>query len=166
MKQKSIYLVIIIFVLVAFELAQTVFGNPIVVEPKERPLIRISILIGMFFLGAWIESAYFKSTFHQPFETEYRSKSNYNLFLKINLVTFPLTQVIAYFFYIYFSLFFWVYVIIIEIGVVFIETQLLRIELKRMVAVEVSSKIILRRTFFANLISFLVGLLTFFPSIF
>ncbi len=166
MKQKSIFGVIIIIVLVGFELAQNVFGNPVVVQPLERPFIRIPFLIAMYFFGAWIEYAYFNSTFYQKIGSDYTSKSNYKLFLRINLVTFPLTQVFAYIFYIYFSQFFWFYVLLIEIGVVLIETYLLRIEFKRMLIFEISPKFLLRKAFSANLISFLVGLFAFIPSFF
>ncbi len=93
------------------------------------------------------------------------SKSHYILFLKINLVTFPLTQILAYFFYMYFILFFWFYVFLIEIGVVIIESYLLKIELKRIVVVELTPKFVIRNTISANLISFLVGFLAYLPVV-
>jgi hypothetical protein len=58
------------------------------------------------------------------------------------------------------------YVFLTEIGVVFIESYLLRIELQKGVVVELSSKYILRMTFYANLISFLVGFLAYLPIFF
>jgi hypothetical protein len=151
----------LIFVFLCSEFTQIVYGNAVVVEPSENPFIRIPMLIIMFFIGTALEYAYFSSKFSKKRKFDYVSRSDYKLFLKINLVTFPLTQVLAYFFYVYFLQFFWLYVLLIEIGVVFIESYLLRFELQRVVDVEISSKFILGRTFIANIISFLVGLLAF-----
>ncbi len=151
----------LIFVFLCSEFTQIVYGNAVVVEPSENPFIRIPMLIIMFFIGTALEYAYFSSKFSKKRKFDYVSRSDYKLFLKINLVTFPLTQVLAYFFYVYFLQFFWLYVLLIEIGVVFIESYLLRFELQRVVDVEISSKFILGRTFIANIISFLVGFLAF-----
>jgi hypothetical protein len=160
-KRKSIFLVITIFIFLCSEFTQYIYGNPVVVEPRENPFIRIPMLITMFFIGAALEYAYFSSKFSKNCKFDYVSRSDYKLFLKINLVTFPLTQILAYFFYIYFLQFFWVYILLIEIGVVLIESYLLRFELQRVVDVEISSKFILGRTFIANIISFLVGFLAY-----
>jgi hypothetical protein len=164
-KRKSIFLVIAIFVFLCSEFIQNVYGNPVVLDLPENPFITVPLLVLMFFIGSRVEYAYFNSKFFKKHKFESISKSHYRLFLKINLVTFPLTQIIAYFFYIYFWLFFWFYVILIEIGVVFIESFLLRIELKRVVDVEISPKFIVRRTLSANIISFLVGFLAYLPLI-
>lgn len=142
------------------EFIQNVYGNPVAIPP-ENPFITVPLLIFMYFIGARVEYAYFNSKFFKKHGFENVSNSNFNLFLKINLVTFPLTQILAYLFYLYFMQFFWFYIFLIEIGVVFIESYLLRIELKRIVDVEISSKILLRSTFFANVLSFLVGFLPF-----
>ena len=170
MKKKSIFLVIVIFVFLCSEFAQNVYGNPVPISGVpilKNPFFTVPLLIIMFFIGARVEYAYFNSTFFKKHRLENVSRSHYslhyNLFLRINLVTFPLTQILAYFFYIYFLQFFWIYVIFIEIGVVFTESYLLRIELKRVVDAEISSKILLINTFSANIISFLVGLLAYLP---
>lgn len=166
MKRKSIFLVIVIFVFLCSEFTQNVYGNvTIVMDLPESPFITVPLLIIMFFIGARVEYAYFNSKFFKKHRFEYVSRSHYRIFLRINLVTFPLTQILAYFFYIYFLLFFWFYVFLIEIGVVFIESYLLRIELQKGVDVELSSKFILRMTFAANIISFLVGFLAYLPPI-
>jgi len=164
-KRKSIFLVLAIFVFLCSELAQNVYGNPVVLDLPENPFITVPLLILMYFIGARVEYAYFNSKVFKNHRFENDSRSHYRLFLRINLVTFPLTQILAYFFYIYFLLFFWFYVFLIEIGVVFIESYLLRIELKRVVDVKISSKFILRNTFSANIISFLVGFLAYLPAI-
>ena len=115
----------------------------------------------MFFGGSGLEYAFFYLVILKKKSFEYASKPQYRTFLKINLVTFPLTQILAYFFYVYFVQFFWLYVLLIEIGVVFIEWYLLKIELKRILDVEITSKFILIMSFLANAQSFLVGLLVF-----
>jgi uncharacterized membrane protein len=167
-KRKAIFLVIGVFVFLYSEFTQNVYGNIglEVMGPIESPFIRVPLLIIMFFIGAWVEYAYFNSKFFKKHRFKDSSRSRYRLFLRINLVTFPLTQIIAYFFYIYFLLFFLFYVFLTEIGVVFIESYLLRIELQKGVDVELSSKYILRMTFSANLISFLVGFLAYLPIYF
>ena len=163
MKRKVIFLDIGIFVFLCSEITQKVYGNPIAVGLSENPFITIPLLIIMFFIGSRVESAYFNSKFFKKHGYSYASESPYKLFLRINLVTFPLTQILAYFFYIYFLPFFWFYIFFIEIGVVFIESYLVRIELKRVVHIDIPSKFIFRRTLLANIISFLVGLLAYLP---
>ena len=165
MKRKSIFLVITIFVFLCSDFIQNVYGNPVVLDLPENPFITVPLLILMYFIGARVEYAYFNSKFFKKHRSEYVSRSHYRLFLRINLVTFPLTQILAYFFYIYFWLFFWFYIILIEIGVVFVESYILRIELQKVVDVDISSKLILRRTFSANIISFFVGFLAYLPLI-
>lgn len=165
MKRKSIFSFIAIFVFLCSEFTQNVFGNPVVLDLPENPFITVPLLILMYFIGARVEYAYFNSKVFKNHRIENDSRSHYRLFLRINLVTFPLTQILAYFFYIYFLLFFWFYVFLIEIGVVFVESSLLRIELKRIVDVEIPSKLMLKRTFSANIISFLVGFLAYLPLI-
>jgi len=162
-KRKSIFLAIVIFVFLCSEFTQNVFGNAVVLDLPENPFITVPLLILMYFIGARVEYAYFNSKVIKNHRFENDSRSHYRLFLRINLVTFPLTQILAYFFYIYFMLFFWFYVFLIEIGVVFVESYLLRIEFKRIVDVELPSKFILRSTLSANFISFLVGFLAYLP---
>jgi len=153
------------FVFLCSEFIQNVFGNAVPLDYPENPFVTVPLLILMYFIGARVEYAYFNSKIFKKHRSEYVSRSHYRLFLKINLVTFPLTQILAYFFYIYFWLFFWFYVLLIEIGVIFIESYLLRIELKRIVDVEIAPKFILRNTFSANMISFFVGFLAYLPFI-
>ena len=153
-----------IFVSLCFIFTQNVCGNPVVGVPivlMKNPFFAVPILILMFFGGAGLEYAFFYLVILKKKSFEYASKHQYRTFLKINLVTFPLTQILAYFFYVYFVQFFWLYVLLIEIGVVFIEWFLLKIELKRILDVEITSKFILIMSFLANAQSFLVGLLVF-----
>lgn len=156
-----------IFVIIWSGFAQNVYGLPIESDPlkgKENPYIRIPLLIFMFFIGVWVEHDYFNAKVIQEYGAGYISRRYYKVFLRVNLVTFPLTQILAYVFYLYFWLFFWIYILLIEIGVVYIESYLLKIELKGVVDLRVPPKIILKRVFVANLISFLLGLLVALPS--
>jgi len=159
-KRKSNFLVIVIFVSLCSIFTHNVYGNPIVAPPLEltkNPFFTVPLLILMFFVGARVEHAYFNSKILKKNSFNYVPKSQYRTFLKINIVTFPLTQILAYFFSVYFVQFFWLYILLIEIGVVFIESYLLKIELTRVVDVKIPSKSILIRTFFANAFSFLIG---------
>ena len=164
MKWKAIFLDIAIFVFLWTKFTQNVYGNPIPLDLPENPFITVPLLVLMYFIGARVEYAYFNDKFFEKHGYNYVSRSLYKLFLRINLVTFPLTQILAYFFYIYFLPFFWFYIFLIEIGVVLIEWYLVGIELKRVVHVEIPSKYIFRRTLFANIISFVVGLLAYLPT--
>lgn len=166
MKGRKVLLTLMFITNLIFFIFPVAYGNPIIpptIKSGEIALIRILILIGMFFLGAKIEFAYFKSKILK--RKVYQFNTNYRLFLKINLVTFPLTQIFAYFFYVYFFQFFWYYVFLIEIGVVFTESFLLRIEFQKLWKEATTSKFIFRTTIFANLYSFLLGLIPFIPSI-
>lgn len=141
--------------------AQVVYGNPIVVEPTEDPIVRVTVLIIMFFIGVAVEYAFFNSRLVRKITNEHIPGRT---LLEINLVTFPLTQIFAYVFYLYFVQFFWLYVLIIEIGVILVESYLIRLRLKRVVDEELSSKLILGLASLANLFSFLIGLIAFLPE--
>jgi len=160
MKRRSIIIVMILFVFLYSEFIQSVHGNPVVIRPGDPlkvPGFALSVFIIMFFIGSWLEYAYFNIMFYKKIKANYSSKYHYRLFLKINLVTFPLTQILAYFFYIYFSQYFWISILLIEIGVVFIEFFLLRIELHKAINVEMPSKLVFISSLFANVLSFFIG---------
>ena len=165
MKLKSFLLAIVIVVFMWSTFNQNVYGNPVAVDIPEHPFITVPLIIALFFGGVRVECAHFNTKFFKKYNYQYVSKSRYRLFLKVNLVTFPLTQILAYFFYIYFPQLFWFYVLLIEVGVVFIETYLLKVELKRVVNAEIRSKSILKKTMYANITSFLVGILAYLPLI-
>lgn len=165
MKRKLILLDVVIFIFLCITFTQNVCGNPVYMDLPENPFITVPLLILMFFVGVRVESAYFNSKFFEKHNYTYISTSYFTLLLRINLVTFPLTQIFAYFFHIYFLHLFWFYVFLIEIGVVLIESFLLKIELKRVDNVVIQSKYIIIRTLFANITSFLVGLLAYLPVI-
>lgn len=134
------------------------FANPIalILYPSEDPIKRTIILTIVFVIGTFIEYIILKKGINEIL---------FFSCIKINLVTFPLTQILAYIISIYLWAYFWFYVLGIEILVIIIEWLLLRIELSKAL---VLSRNILHYTAMANLISFLLGLCSFvfFPSSF
>ena len=132
MKLKSNFFVIIILVFLWSRFTQNVFGNPVALDIPEIPFITIPLIIALFFGGVQVECVHFNTKFFKKYNYAYGSKSRYKLFLRVNLVTFPLTQILAYFFYIYFTQLFWFYVFLIEVGVIFIETYLLKIRTNKL----------------------------------
>ena len=158
------YLISFFFVSYTFDLFTiNVLGNPVVMNPIENPVIKSIFMVILFVLGTSLEYLLLKQT-----EIIARAESNglIRSFLKVNLVTFPLTQILAYIVYIYLILFFWVYILIIEIFVVFVEWALLKTELNKTHSINVESKKFLFQVGLANCGSFLLGLLLFIPTAF
>lgn len=156
------YLLEFFFVLLFLELLTiNVYCNGIVVYPKENPIIRSLFMFIIFGLGTVLEYLILKKA-----ENIARSEHNglIRSFFKVNLVTFPLTQILAYIVFIYFFLFFWIYILIIEILVVLIEWVLLKTELNRAYNIHIESKKFLLQVGLANFGSFLLGLLLFIPT--
>jgi hypothetical protein len=126
------------------------------------PFFCIIYLTILFLIGILAEYFYFKSSMSKKSPSQITEKKVlFFTILKINLVTYPLTQVLAYIFYVFVSLLFWVFIFFIEILVVMIEWQLLKIEFNRIYEANFASKIILKETSLANLNSFLIGLIGF-----
>ena len=93
------------------------YGNPIAVESAEDPNLRIFGLTIMFIIGTYVEYRLLKL---DDGEIQLRRKELLKPVLKVNLVTYPFTQILAYIVYIYISPFFWCYILIIEIAVILI----------------------------------------------
>jgi hypothetical protein len=119
----------------------------------------------MFLVGTSVEYALFNSKLFKVIKYKFIKRSYYGLVLKINLVTFPLTQMVAYVFYLFFFLYFWWYMLFIEIVVITIEYYLYKIAFLTMEEIKILSKLILRTTIVANIISFLIGLPAFLPAL-
>lgn len=133
------------------------YANAVVVYPIKNPILMTMLLFFFFFLGTSIEYGVFRLIQN---EKEKRSYFFTPVF-KVNVVTFPFTQILAYIIYIYVLLYFWIYIIGIEILVVLIEWALLRIIIKRRFGVSISSQKILIFLIIGNLFSFLLGLIPF-----
>jgi hypothetical protein len=127
-----------------------------------NPYFCIFYITILFLIGTLVEYLYFRSVIAKKNSSQ-ASKNKVLLFtiFKINLVTYPLTQVLAYIFYIVISWLFWVFIFFIEILVVMIEWQLLKIEFERIYEGNVVLKNLLKDTSLANLNSFLIGLIGF-----
>ena len=162
MKRRESYFISNIIVLTVLVQVIEVCGNPIALERVEDPYLRVFGLTIMFIIGTYIEYMLLKLN-----DGEIRLRRNELLkpVIKVNLVTYPLTQILAYIVYIYISSFFWIYILIIEIAVILIEWQLLRIILYKKND-QIPSKKILIQMIKTNFVSFLVGLIAFLPHSF
>ena len=157
-RQIYFYISLIVVITIITQIIQ-VYANSIVPVPIEDPGLRIGILILLFVFGIFIEYGLLN------LKDETNQLIKQDLFipvLKANLVTFPLTQILAYVVYIYFISFFWLYILAIEIAVILIEWSLLKIQLKKKFD-HIASKTILLNMVKVNFISFLVGLIAFLP---
>jgi hypothetical protein len=140
---------------------EKVFGNGLVIPYyfAEDPISRIITLTIMFIIGTYIELSLVNL---KSEEIKLRKKDLLKPVFKVNLVTYPLTQILVYIFFIYITQFFWLFVLLIEISVILIEWQLLKFQLHRKDD-KIPSKEILNNMILANVISFLVGLIGFIP---
>ena len=78
-------------------------------------------------------------------------------FFKINFITFPLTQILAYIVILYAIDYYWLYIIGIEILVVLAEYRLILIEFDKKYNRILESRTILKIVIMANILSFLLG---------
>ncbi|MCK4284923.1 MAG: hypothetical protein KAX18_01920 [Candidatus Lokiarchaeota archaeon] len=159
MKRQIYYYISQIVALIVLIQIIDVYANPIPLEPIENPVLRIVALTIVFMIGTFFEYRLLKL---DDEEIQLRKKELLWPVFKVNLVTYPLTQILAYIVYIYILLFFWLYVLVIEIAVVIIEWQLLKIELHK-INDRIPSKEILIQMIKVNFVSFLVGLIAFIP---
>ncbi len=163
MKRRS-YFFYVFILLFCFIINQAI-ANPTAFWPViEDPIMRTFFLFFLFFLGSGIEYGVFRHSFST-------SRSRYNKDLlkscfKVNLITFPLTQILAYIVYIYLKSYLWVYLIIIEILVVISEWGLFKIEFGNIFEERIVSQKILFGSMKANSLSFLLSFLAFFFYLF
>ena len=78
-------------------------------------------------------------------------------FLKINLITFPLTQILAYTVFIYARNYYWIYILGIELCVILAEWRLILIEFNRKYDRKLYPTQVLKLSILANFISLLLG---------
>ncbi|MHA1913181.1 MAG: hypothetical protein ACW986_02790 [Promethearchaeota archaeon] len=162
--KRRIYYLFIINIIALFVIVQVkaVFANPVVISSRssEYPILRIIFLTFMFITGTFLEFWLLKL---DNDEIQFRKKELLKPLFKINLVTFPLTQILAYIVYIYALSLFWFYVIGIEFAVILLEWFLFRVELRKRNNLIPSKTIFLKITK-VNFVSFLVGLIAFIPT--
>ena len=140
-------------------------ANPVImplIPWGSDPFFCILYVTVLFLIGMSIEYSYFKRVLSREVTPQVRkNRVLFLLILKINLVTYPLTQILAYIVYIFVNLLFWLMIFLIEILVVVIEWKLLRIEFFRVYERTFESKELLQDTTTANFFSFLIGLIGF-----
>ena len=169
MKKRN-YIITLIFIVLCCSDIIKVRANPVVSYPIENPVIRSIFLIFIFSIGTFVEYIVYRFRFRiTKYEKYPLMKSCY----KVNLITFPITQIIAYIIYVYLEFYFWIYVIVIEIFVIGIEWRLFKMEFEnRIKSFEFDgdherflSQKILICSIIANSSSFFVGLLAFTPPL-
>ena len=160
-KRLNIYVIVLISLMI-YLLITTVRANPVPAYPIENPVVTTTFQFILFFLGIAVEYGIFKMS---KITTFVNNRILFRSIFKINLITYPLTQIIAYIIYIYFFALFWIYILIIEIFVIYAEWFLIRLDLTRKSEGALSSGLILRRAYIANISSFLLGLIIYiFPA--
>ena len=169
MKQRVYFYIFYIFILCLILLINGVYANGMPIwYPVENPIMRSILIFFVFFFGTSIEYGVLKLNFKiEQSERRILLKSCF----KINFITFPIAQILAYIIYVYALGYFWLYVILIEVLVINIEWGLYKIEFKhRVKSSEILtdpqrfvSKKILICSIVANCLSFLVGLISYFP---
>ena len=162
-KHKSLVLLkyLLLLTIAFIVVIQSTKANPVVAQVIrliDIPYISIPIITIFFVIGALVEYIYFKIIMSRiTFTGRDNNKALLHSIFKINLITYPLTQVLAYICCILFPFFFWFYIILIEILVIMIEWKLLNFELHRIFEVNMASKRVLKNSILANLSSFLIG---------
>jgi len=153
----------ILFLLYVFMIMPNVLADPVVVigAPHENLFLRLFLLTIFFLFATFVEFLFFKKVM---FNKRSLLQGDFKIFLRINVITYPLTQILVYIVYLYLSLFFWINVLLIEIVVVIIEWRLLKIEISKNTENPISSRFILMGSISANFISFLIGLIAYLPQ--
>jgi len=122
--------------------------------PRKGPYETIILIFIMFIIAVGIEYRVFT---HRRFNFAPRNTSLLYTFLKINFITFPLTQILAYIVYIYSNSYYWYYILGIEILVVLAEWRLILIEFEKKYTRVLHSMRTLKILIIANIISFFLG---------
>ena len=171
MKRRN-YIITLIFIVLCYFNITLVSANPIApYTPTEHPILRSIFMIFIFIIGTSVEYLVYRFKFKiNRYEKQSLMKSCY----KVNLITFPITQIIAYIIYIYVEFYFWVYIIIVEFIVIGMEWGLFKIEFENhLKSYEFEgdherflSQKILTGSIIANSSSFLIGLLALVPPLF
>lgn len=123
-------------------------------DPRRGPYETIILIFIMFIIAVVIEYRVFT---YDRLDLVPLEKGLLYTFLKINFITFPLTQILAYIVYIYSTSFYWYYILGIEILVVLAEWRLILIELKKKYNRILDTISTLKITIIANIISFFLG---------
>ena len=170
MKKRNYFLIFYIFIIFWHFFIIEVNANATAFwYPMEHPIFRSIFIFFMFFIGTTFEYGVYRFKF-KIVKEERRNllKSCY----KVNFITFPITQILAYIIYVYVEFYFWIYIILVELFVITAEWGLLKIEFENRLKSfqffgnqeRFPSKKILISSIIANSSSFLIGLLSFVPT--
>jgi len=127
-------------------------------DPRKGPYETMLLIFIMFIIAVVVEYRIFT---HNKLYFASRSTSLFYTFLKINFITFPLTQILAYIVYIYSNSYYWYYILGIEILVVLAEWRLILIEFKKKYTRVLHSMDSLKIVILANSLSFFLGFVPF-----
>lgn len=172
MNKRNYVLTIYVFIVLCYFNMIMVSANATAFYyPIEHPIYRSIFMVFIFFIGTFVEYRVYRVKFKiEKDEKRPLKKSCY----KVNFITFPITQIIAYIVYVYVEFYFWIYIIIIELLVICVEWGLFKVEFENRVRSSdfngnqerFLSKKILIGSIIANSFSFLVGLIAFLPPFF
>lgn len=138
-------------------LAVDVYANGVPTpDPRRGPYEAVFLISILFTIAVVIE--YYTFTY-KKLDLISRKRDYFYSFLKINLITFPLTQILAYIIFIYLRSYYWYYIFAIEILVILAEWRLILIEFKNKHQHALDSRKVLKISILANTISFLLGFL-------
>lgn len=172
MKRRNYIIPLYVFIILCCFNISIVRANGIgTYYPIEDPLRRSILILFIFIIGTSVEYGVYRLMFKINKE-EKRSllKSCY----KVNFITFPITQILAYIIDVYVDFLFWIYIIFVEFLVISMEWVLLKVEFEnRVKSSEFNgnqerflSKNVLKGSIIANSSSFFIGLIAFLPPIF
>lgn len=134
-----------------------VYGNGVPTPNViKSPYGTIIMLVILFVIAVGFEFLVFTQ---KAFDLAPRNTRLLISFLKINLITFPLTQILAYIVYLYIPVYYWIFVLGIEILVVLTEWRLILMEFDRKYDRILPSKRVLGMSLRINMISFFLGVL-------
>ncbi len=155
MKRRILLIYInVIFWLYAFSILN-VYANGVPTPNIIRgPYETVFLIFILFVIAVGFEFLVFTQ---KSYDLAPRNSKLFLTFLKINLITFPLTQILAYMVYLYALNYYWIYILLIEILVVLAEWRLILIEFDRKYDHILYPKQALKLSIKANIISFFLG---------
>jgi len=132
-----------------------VYANPVAwPSPIIDPYGIVIFIFIMFIMAVGIEYLVFTQ---KSYDLAPRNRRLLITFLKINLITFPLTQILAFVVMLFAFNYYWIYILGIEILVILAEWRLIMIEFDKKYDRILNSRPALKRLTKANVISFFLG---------
>ena len=123
-------------------------------NPIRGPYETIILIFIMFIIAVGIEFLVFTQ---KNYDIAPRDMKVLGTFFKINFITFPLTQILAYIVNLFANSYYWYYILGIEILVILAEWRLILIEFDKKYDRILDSRKTLKILIIANVISFFLG---------